>query len=128
MLIAWLLFTAFGLFVFLKRLKMNKKIDSCAVAEVVEVKDLGVNEDGKIYAIHYKVFADVDLDFYDTPCKKRQKVGAQKVLYYQSDDLQKNHYFKTLKSFDSRLITPIGMILVGTVLTIFEVIKMFGVG
>ena len=124
MIMTWLLFIAVGVFIFAKRYAMYKKIDSCAMAEVTDVTPLGVDENGRTYAIKYKVFADEDLEIYQTPCHKKLKIGTQKVLYYQSNDLQKNHYFKTIKTWDKRLNIPIIMLISGIILIIAEICKM----
>ena len=125
MLITWILFTAVGVYIFIKRYAMYRKIDSCAIAEVTDITKLGVDEYGRMYAIKYKVFADEELEMYQTPCHKKMKIGTQKVLYYQSDDLQKNHYFKTIKTWDRRLNMPLLMLVFGIILMAAELFKIF---
>ena len=87
-------------------LKKHKRIDTESIAIVNSVQDLGRDELGKLYAIRYDVKSSEPFELLVTPCKKVLKVGTTKSVFYEKAAPNNNYYFKTIGSFDRRLVMP----------------------
>ena len=118
-LIMGLLLTSFGLFLSTKIYKKHKKIDTESIAKVKEIVPLGYVDGAKTYAVKYDVLSSEPFELLETPTKKKQKIGAQRTVFYEKGNANKNYYFKTIGQFDKRFFVPVSMVLIGILAIIF---------
>ncbi len=115
----------YGVYLTVIRFKKHKTIDTKSVAEVKEVRKLGLDEGRKTYAIFYKILTDEPFEICRTPVRKREKLGSQKIIYFDSNNPKKNYYFQKIKSFDHRLIFPIVITFCGIVVLTYSIVSLF---
>lgn len=115
----------YGVYLTIIRFKKHKTIDTKSVAEVKEVRKLGLDEGRKTYAIFYKILTDEPFEICRTPVRKREKLGSQKIIYFDSNNPKKNYYFQKIKSFDYRLIFPIVITFCGIVVLTYSIVSLF---
>lgn len=113
-----------GVILFIKKVKSTKLIDTESVAVVKKVQPLGLDDLKKVYAITFDVMSSEPFELLETPCKKELKIGKQKTVFYEHGNAQANHYFKTIGTFDNRLVLPAALVLM-SLLAIVGTIYMF---
>ena len=112
-----------GIYLLRKRVQLNKKVDTESLAEVIEVIPLGMSDLQRAYAIKYTIHSSSPFELLVTPTNKKEKLGKTKTIYYEEANPKENYYFKTIKTWDSRLFVPICMIGFSIVLTLGFFIK-----
>lgn len=106
---------ALGILVLIKVFRKHKKIDTESIAVVNSVQDLGRLEGSKVYAVRYNIQSSDPFELLETPCKKAPKSGAERVIYYEKENPSANYYFKSIGTFDKRLIPPSLLLFAGVV-------------
>lgn len=114
----------YGIMLSILRFKKHKTIDTKSVAEVKEIRKLGMDEGRKVYAIFYTVKTDEPFEICRTPVRRREKIGTQKIIYFDSND-HKNYYFQKFKSFDYRLIFPVVITICGLFVLTYSIVSLF---
>lgn len=114
----------YGIMLSILRFKKHKTIDTKSIAEVKEIRKLGMDEGRKVYAIFYTVKTDEPFEICRTPVRRREKIGTQKIIYFDSND-HKNYYFQKFKSFDYRLIFPVVITICGLFVLIYSIVSLF---
>jgi hypothetical protein len=99
-------------------------IDTESVAIVKDVIDLGRSDGRKVYAIKYDVQSKEPFELLVTPCKKSQKPGKKRGVFYEKANPNKNNYFKTIGQFDQRLVIPVFTITIGVLLFVITIVEM----
>jgi hypothetical protein len=115
---------AIGVLLLIKSIRKYKKIDTESIAVVQDVYDLGRGNSGKMYAIRYEICSSTPFEILETPINKLRQVGAQRTIFYEKANPEKNYYFKTIGQFDSRMKTPIILIALSTILAITSIITL----
>jgi hypothetical protein len=117
-LVCGILSVIFGLFSFIKVWRKHKLIDTESIAVVNSVQDLGRTDGLKVYAIKYDVKSSEPFELLVTPCKKALSIGKERTIYYEKDNPNQNHYFKSIGQFDARLLAPTFLFSIGLIVII----------
>ena len=117
-----LLGTICGIYVLMKTWKKHKRIDTESIAIFNSAQDIGRDGGGKVYAIKYDVQSSEPFELLVAPCKKVPKNGKKRTVYYEKANPNANHYFKTIGTFDRRLLAPVGLLLFGVVVLVAAIV------
>jgi len=114
----------FGWIAFALVWNKHKRIDTESIAVVKEVESLGRDDGRKIFATWYDVKSSEPFDLLDTPCKKNLPIGTERVVFYEKEDPNNNHYFKTFRQFDKRFIMPSALFFAGFVVAAAAIVNL----